>query len=103
MCKEELVDYSTVKFAKFEAHKKYFNSTIYRGEFIFGRIDPKTVPEGKFLYHTRRNSDCYAPVTIEQEIIDDTNFCGSLITDKEIEFPNKDNKCIEIKWVLISH
>ena len=59
----------------------------YEGEFIDLRIDPETIPEGKYWYHCRHDDDgdwC-TPVTIEPKVI--VNFCGTLITDEPIKFP----------------
>lgn len=58
----------------------------YEGEFIDLRINRKTVPDGKFMYHCRHddNGDWVTPVTIEPSVF--VNFCGSLITDEEIIF-----------------
>ena len=97
-----LVDYNNVKLAKFTAYKKRSRTVIYDGEFTDARIDPKTVPEGKFLYYTR-SSDYGGdtPVTIEPIVV--VNFCGCLITDKEIEFPNKDDEYVEISRVTINY
>lgn len=99
----KLVDYNKVKLAKFTAYKKYSRNVTYEGEFIDVRIDPKTVPKGKFLYHTRHKDDIHwsKPVTIEPKV--SFNFSGSLITNKEIEFPNKDDKYIEITRVKINY
>ena len=98
----KFVDYNKVKLAKFTAYKKRSRTTIYEGEFIDARIDPKTVPEGKFLYHTRLSDyGGELPVTIEPKVR--VNFCGSLITDKEIEFPNKEDEYVEISRVRINY
>lgn len=102
-----LVNYNNVKFAKFNAYRKRFRTLkhAYNGEFTNVRIDPTTVPEGKFLYHTRHADDDLffrRPVTIELPHVV-VNFAGSFITDKEIEFPNKDDKYIEITRVKINY
>lgn len=98
----KLVDYNKAELRKFKAYKKYSRTVIYEGEFIDVRIDPKTVPEGKFLYHTRHSDgDWGKPITIESKVA--VNFCGSLITEKEIDFPNKDDKCVEISRVTINY
>lgn len=64
------------------------DGTEYRGEFIDLRIDPATIPEGKYWYHLRHgdDGDWTAPVTIENRVI--VNFCGTFITDEPIEIPN---------------
>lgn len=69
---------------------------IYEGKFYDFRIDPATIPEGKFMYHCRHDDDgdWTTPVTIEPRVM--VNFCGVLITDKEIVFPNPNDKYIPI-------
>lgn len=64
----------------------FAENEIYEGEFIDFRIDKDTIPEGKFMYHCRHDDDgdWVTPVTIEQRVI--VNFCGTLITNKKIEF-----------------
>lgn len=68
----------------------------YKGKFIDERIDPKTVPQNKFLYHCRHddNGDFVAPVTIEPKVL--VNFCGSLVTEKEIIFSNNTDPYIPL-------
>ena len=57
-------------------------------EFFDGvRLDPKTIPSGKHLYHTRHDDygNWSEPVTIAPEgsqIM--VNFCGSIVSDEEI-------------------
>lgn len=65
------------------------NGNRYEGEFIDLRIDPNTIPQGKHWYHCRHDDDgdWVTPVTIEPRVI--VNFCGTFITDKEIEFPDE--------------
>lgn len=64
----------------------FAGSEIYEGEFYDFRIDKNTVPQGKFMYQCRHddNGDWVTPVTIEPFVL--VNFCGTLITDKEIKF-----------------
>ena len=62
------------------------DGTEYKGEFIDLRIDPATIPKDKYVYHCRHDDDgdwC-TPVTIEKRVI--VNFCGTLITETEINF-----------------
>lgn len=69
---------------------------IYEGKFYDFRIDPTTIPADKFMYHCRHDDDWdwTTPVTIERRVM--VNFCGTLITDKEIVFPNPNDKYIPI-------
>ena len=59
---------------------------VYNVEFFDGvRLDPKTIPSGKHLYHTRHDDygNWSEPVTIAQEgcqIM--VNFCGSIVSDE---------------------
>ena len=71
--------------------------TQYKGELIDVRIDPDTIPKGKFWYQCRHSDDgdwC-TPISIEQNVL--VNFCGTFITDKEITFPDPKDKYIPIK------
>lgn len=78
----------------FEANEA---ETQYEGELIDVRINPDTIPKGKFWYHCRHNDegDWCTPITIEPRVL--VNFCGTFITDKEITFPNPYDKYISIK------
>lgn len=71
------------------------DGTEYKGEFINLRIDPATIPQGKYMYHCRHddNGDWCTPVTIEKRVL--VNFCGTLITEAEIDF--KGETCIPIE------
>lgn len=73
------------------------DNTEYIGELIDARIDPDTIPKGKFWYHCRHsdNGDWCTPVTIEPNVF--SNFCGTFITDREITFPNPEDEYIPIK------
>lgn len=64
------------------------NGKTYEGEFIDFRIDKDTIPQGKFMYQCRHDDDgnWIDPVTIETRVL--VNFCGTLIMDREIEFPD---------------
>lgn len=72
------------------------DGTEYKGDFIDLRIDKATIPEGKYMYHCRHddNGDWCEPVTIEPLVV--VNFCGTFVTDKEIEWPNVNDKYIPI-------
>lgn len=90
-----LYSYNEVK--KWSQKVILFNGeTQYKGELIDLRIDPDTIPKGKFWYHCRHddNGDWCTPVTIEPNVW--VNFCGTFITDEEIKFPNPDDKYIPI-------
>ena len=92
----KLYDYNKIKKTMGKAvFKNTDNDTEYTGLFIDVRIDPNTVPGGKFIYYCRHESgDWIIPVTIEPCVVVD--FCGTFITDTEIKFPNENNKCINI-------
>lgn len=62
------------------------DGTEYKGEFIDLRIDPTTIPKGKYMYHCRHDDDgdWTTPVTIEKHVL--VNFCGTFIMDTEIDF-----------------
>ena len=74
------------------------DGTEYKGEFIDLRIDPATIPQGKHMYHCRHDDsgDWCTPVTIEKRVI--VNFCGTLITDTEIDFKGETYIPIEEYW-----
>ena len=68
----------------------------FEGLFTDVRIDPSTIPEGRFMYCIRHSdNDWGAPRTIEPRVV--VNFFGTVILDKEIEFPNPNDKYIPIK------
>ena len=63
------------------------NGKTLKGEFFDGeRIDPATLPKGKFRYQTRHNDNCdwSTPVTIRQGMIM-VNFCGTVISDTNLD------------------
>ena len=72
------------------------DGTKYKGEFIDLRIDPKTIPKGKHWYHCRHddNGDWCTPVSIEMKVL--VNFCGTLITNGKLKFPDPNDKYIAI-------
>lgn len=68
--------------------KSDIDGDIYEGDFICTRINMNTIPEGKFGYECRHDdygNEDY-PATIETGTVG-VNFCGVLITDEEIIFP----------------
>lgn len=96
-----LVSYDAVKnnLRPFEAMEKSRkkNKKKFTGLFIDQRVDPDTIPEGKYMYHTRHsdNGDWCTPVTIEPFVL--VNFCGTIIVDEEIEFLDPADKYVPIK------
>ena len=63
------------------------NGKTIKGKFFDGeRIDPATLPEGKFRYQTRHDDDSNwaDPVTIRQGMIM-VNFCGTVISDTNLD------------------
>lgn len=73
------------------------NKKVFKGQFVDLRVSADTIPEGKYMYHTRHsdNGDWCVPVTIEPNVL--VNFCGTIITDEKIEFPNDKDPYISIK------
>lgn len=71
------------------------DGTEYKGEFIDLRIDPATIPKDKYVYHCRHDDDgdWTTPVTIEKRVL--VNFCGTLITETEIDFKGEKEIPIE--------
>lgn len=51
--------------------------------FTFNRIDPKTIPDGLYVYDIRHADDLGDPVTIEARVL--VNRYGSVITTKPIQ------------------
>ena len=91
----EDVKHELRKFTATEKTRKK-NKTEFEGLFTDVRIDPATIPEGKHMYHIRHSdNDWGAPRTIEPRVV--VNFFGTVILDKEIEFPNPADKYIAIK------
>lgn len=54
--------------------------------FTDGRIDPKTVPEGLYLYSLRHGDDDSIPLTVEKHVT--VNHFGNIISKREIPFPD---------------
>ena len=59
--------------------------------FTFKRIDPKTIPDGLYVYDIRHDDDSLGdPVTIEAKVL--VNWYGSIITTKPIQHIEDDPK-----------
>ena len=96
-----IVSYNDIKndLRNFEAVEKTRkkDKKLFTGQFIDMRVDPDTIPKGKYMYQTRHsdNGSWCTPVTVEPRVL--VNFCGTIITDEEIEFPNPVDPFIPIK------
>lgn len=74
---------------------------IHKVEYFDGiRINPKSLPKGKHMYHTRHSdNDISQPVTIAPEgtaVI--VNFCGTIVTDKPLEV-GEETKLMFVSWI----
>lgn len=74
---------------------------IHKVEYFDGiRIDPKSLPKGKHMYHTRHSdNDVCQPVAIAPEgtaVI--VNFCGTIVTDKPLEV-EEETKLMFVSWI----
>ena len=87
------------KLRNFEAVEKTRkkNKKVFKGQFVDLRVSDDTIPEGKYMYHTRHsdNGAWSTPVTIEPHVL--VNFCGTIITDEKLEFANPKDPYIPIK------
>lgn len=67
-----------------------------KGKFIDMRVDHNSVPDGKYAYDCRHadDGDWTEPVTVEPLVM--VNFCGTLIADEPIEWPDENDKYIPL-------
>lgn len=73
------------------------NGEFYEGEvagvrckYTDERIDPESVPAGKYLYEVAGDDDCGdEPVRVSKHI--NVNFYASVITDQELELDSDDD------------
>lgn len=90
-------DYGCKLEIRIKRQKEYHEVEYFDGV----RIDPKSLPEGKHLYHTRHSdTDISQPVTIAREgnvIV--VNFCGSIVTDKPLEVKGDEVKLMSVGWI----
>lgn len=80
-------NYDTIEF------RLHRSKEVIQGEWFDGeRIDPATIPEGKYLYETRHSDKCdnlSMPASIKNTSVI-VNFCGSVVTTKPITYKGKE-------------
>ena len=96
-----LYDYNKIKLYKLKCYKRYSRTVTFEGEFYDFRIDPKTIPEGKYMYHMRHddNGDWCTPISIEKGVM--VNFCGTFITNEPLHLEDYPFNTIYISRVTI--